>query len=461
VDDREYGWNEFICRSRKAKFEYFMMAIRESIPYNTYEFEKERLLEQVYIYFKDLFKEFHIQKSAFCDSDRDSGEFSGYIDHQSQINCPLYPDGKFALDFFSSLILPIIYNDGVAIVGGNDNSECSLSGTLGSPYQDNLEVLNILSDRGELKIRKEEFGWVLFSPGWGNKWYLSDNKVPLSKVDFPKNYMPELLDINITDFCDKGCSFCYRGCTESGKHADSYQLNMMIETFSKLGVFELALGGGETLCYPGLLPLLKRVKEHKMIANITTADIRSLRYVSFWNQLMEDTGGIGLSVSSMDDFELLKRTVEQFWGKHTHLSLRLTLHLIVGGPLTEENLHEVIAYAGVSHFDILLLGFKHSGRGEKHKEWTLSSGFLKKVKEDNQYLSLAADTVFVVNYENMMRDSGVDEKLYYKHEGVVSKYIDAVSMKIGKSSYDEKTFKDFQMTKYSKDNYLAIEQLKE
>lgn len=76
----------------------------------------------------------------------------------------------------------------------------------------------------------------------------------------------ENMDIKITNCCSMSCPFCHEGSTKDGKHGDILN-EKFIETLHPYQ--ECAIGGGNILEHPDLIPFLKKLKEKKVIANIT------------------------------------------------------------------------------------------------------------------------------------------------------------------------------------------------
>ncbi|MDR1486635.1 MAG: radical SAM protein [Deltaproteobacteria bacterium] len=95
--------------------------------------------------------------------------------------------------------------------------------------------------------------------------YGKNNIDPFYNVDGP-----ELLDISITNFCERGCDFCYRKSNKHGKfmHLDDYKL--VIQQAEKLGVLQVALGGGNPNQHPEFTEMLQITRNHNIIPSYTT-----------------------------------------------------------------------------------------------------------------------------------------------------------------------------------------------
>lgn len=81
---------------------------------------------------------------------------------------------------------------------------------------------------------------------------------------------PELLDISITNYCERSCTFCYRHSDKKGKHISKSDFQNIIEQAAELGVLQIALGGGNPNQHPQFIEFLKLVREHNIIPSYTT-----------------------------------------------------------------------------------------------------------------------------------------------------------------------------------------------
>lgn len=82
---------------------------------------------------------------------------------------------------------------------------------------------------------------------------------------------PELLDIAITNWCDKGCSFCYRDSSKEGKHMKIEDFEEILRQAKEAGVFQIALGGGNPNQHPQFTEMLKLAREkYGIVPSYTT-----------------------------------------------------------------------------------------------------------------------------------------------------------------------------------------------
>ena len=78
-------------------------------------------------------------------------------------------------------------------------------------------------------------------------------KIRENELDSLDPNFPENIDLKITDFCDAGCLYCHENSTKNGLHGD---LDVaFIETLKPYT--ELAIGGGNPLDHPSLVPFLE------------------------------------------------------------------------------------------------------------------------------------------------------------------------------------------------------------
>ena len=97
------------------------------------------------------------------------------------------------------------------------------------------------------------------------RMYEDGTKVRFNDKDHFTPAFAENCDIKITDKCDGGCPFCYEGCTANGKHGDILNPKFL-DTLHPYT--ELAINGND-LSHPDLVPFMHKMKEKKIILNMT------------------------------------------------------------------------------------------------------------------------------------------------------------------------------------------------
>ena len=81
---------------------------------------------------------------------------------------------------------------------------------------------------------------------------------------------PELLDISITNYCERECEFCYRASNKEGKHISLDDYEKIISQAKDIGVLQVALGGGNPNQHPQFEEILKITRQYGIIPSYTT-----------------------------------------------------------------------------------------------------------------------------------------------------------------------------------------------
>jgi len=81
---------------------------------------------------------------------------------------------------------------------------------------------------------------------------------------------PELLDLSITNYCERCCDFCYRGANPSGKHMALEDVLNVVTQAKEAGVLQIALGGGNPNQHPQFVEVLRIVRENGIVPSYTS-----------------------------------------------------------------------------------------------------------------------------------------------------------------------------------------------
>lgn len=165
---------------------------------------------------------------------------------------------------------------------------------------------------------------------------------------------PESVDLNITDWCDIGCPFCYRGCTEKGQHF-RFDEKYLDSLDFKPGM-EIALGGGSPIKHPDLDKFCEYFTKRGCIPNITVhhsslrtdnnADLEHLKRLQNDNLLH----GVGVSIQCYD--ESIMKTMKY--------NLRNSVAHVIAGLIDTNAIYQWYR----SGIPVLVLGYKDMGRGK-------------------------------------------------------------------------------------------------
>ena len=132
---------------------------------------------------------------------------------------------------------------------------------------------------------------------------------------------PELLDISITNYCQKGCTFCYRQSNETGKHMSAVDYKYIIEQARDLGVLQIALGGGNPNQHPEFVSFLKIAKENGIVPSYTTNGDGLTDEI--FRVTKENCGAI--AISAYKPFSKLSRIVERV----LQFGIKTNIHFVV------------------------------------------------------------------------------------------------------------------------------------
>lgn len=237
----------------------------------------------------------------------------------------------------------------------------------------------------------------------------------------------ENVDCKITDRCDGGCQFCYEGCTPSGEHGD-----ILNDTFfNSLHSFtELAINGND-LSHPHLVAFLSRLKEKKVIANLTVNQIHFERHYNFIKELLDKKLIWGLGISLREPTDVFINLVKTIPNAVIHT---------INGILTENDLDRLANH----DLKILILGYKTTGRGleyrsnnlgELMKNTTYLGIMLPTIAKEGWFKNLSFDNLAIkqLDVKRLMSEEEW-ERFYMGDDGTFTFYIDLVSQTFSKNS---------------------------
>lgn len=261
-------------------------------------------------------------------------------------------------------------------------------------------------------------------------WIYSDGtKIRVSKEDNFKPEFAENMDIKICNRCDMGCPYCHEGSTPDGKLGDILN-EKFIDTLHPYQ--EVALGGGNVLEHPSLVPFLKKLQERKVIANVTLHQNHFLNNLAFIKSMIEQklVYGIGVSLSNVTP-DLIKaaQTIPN-----------VVIH-VIAGIVSAREIDELAGHG----LKILFLGYKNLRRGHRFLEYELDSVISSQedLKAKIPVLLCSNNYFDVISFDNLAIEQLNVKKLisqpewerfYAGDEGSHTFYIDMVERKFAKSS---------------------------
>lgn len=119
-------------------------------------------------------------------------------------------------------------------------------------------------------------------------------KIRINNLDFFAPEFPESFDLKITNQCDIGCVMCHEDSAPDGRHGDIINLPFLdsIHPFT-----EVAIGGGNPLSHPDLIPFLKALKGRNIFANMTVNKVHFMANLPLLHSFVEQRLLYGLGVS--------------------------------------------------------------------------------------------------------------------------------------------------------------------
>lgn len=261
------------------------------------------------------------------------------------------------------------------------------------------------------------FTTKLFSDGTKIRETEDDEFIP----DFAEN-----MDIKISNYCDMGCNFCHEGSTKNGKHGDILN-QKFIETLHPYQ--EVALGGGDATSHPDLIPFLHKLKDRKVIVNMTVNQRHFEQKQELIKRLVDEKLIYGLGVSLVNPTDEFISLIQQYPNAVIH---------VINGILKPSDV-EILSDKNLK---MLILGYKQIRRGgdwysEDHENITVKQMWLKEnlgnIIEHFKVVSFDNLAIEQLEVQRLMSQEEWDE-FYMGDDGSMTYYIDMVEQKFARSS---------------------------
>ena len=255
---------------------------------------------------------------------------------------------------------------------------------------------------------------------------LSDGtKIRENDLDNLTPAFAENCDVKITDRCDGGCAFCYEGCTTNGKHGDILNPKFL-DTLHPYT--ELAINGND-LSHPDLVPFMYKMKEKKVILNMTVNQIHFEKCFDTIKKWVDKNLIYGLGISLREPTEEFVRKVKQIPNAVIHT---------INGVLTPSD-YEILKDNGLK---VLILGYKHLRRGNDYyalnhikvqelQSWTYNN--LKEILNHFDVVSFDNLAIEQLDVKRLLDKEQWDE-FYMGDDGKYTFYIDMVEGTFAKNS---------------------------
>ena len=266
-------------------------------------------------------------------------------------------------------------------------------------------------------------------------------KIRENNLDFFRADFPESMDIKITNRCHMNCPMCHEHSTSDGKHGD-----IMSESFiDKLHPYtELALGGGNPLEHPSLVPFLEKCQKLQLIPSMTVNQLHFMKHKNFIKALVHKRLIYGLGVSLVSVTDEFISALKEFPNAVIH---------VINGIVHPTQLEE-LAYHNLK---VLILGYKEFRRGKDM--YNQQGEVIEKVKSmlydvlptmiDQSWFEVVSfDNLAIqqLNVKRLMSDEDW-EQFYMGDDGQdgnmtsASMYVDMVNREFAKNSCSTKRYK--------------------
>lgn len=235
----------------------------------------------------------------------------------------------------------------------------------------------------------------------------------------------ENCDVKITDKCDGGCPFCYEGCTPNGRHGDilNYKFLDTLHPYTELAI------NGNDLSHPDLISFMCKMKEKKIILNMTVNQIHFERHFETIKEWISDGLIYGLGIS-------LKEPTSAFVDKVKQIP-NAVIHIING--IFSSNDYKILKDNGLK---VLILGYKHLRRGTDYYN-SHDNEIQKRMSWLHGNLGEMLNHFEVVSFDNLgiaqlqvkrLLPAEKWESFYMGDDGNYTFYIDMVDGTFGKNS---------------------------
>lgn len=241
----------------------------------------------------------------------------------------------------------------------------------------------------------------------------------------------ENCDVKITDKCDGGCPFCYEGCTPNGRHGNilNYKFLDTLHPYTELAI------NGNDMSHPDLIPFLEKLRDKKVIANMTVNQIHFERCQDMIRDLVDRGLIFGLGISLKNPTEEFIELVKQYPNAVIHT---------INGILSPSDVEMLSNH----NLKMLILGYKQLRRGvdwydTDHENIIVKQMWLRENLESilSKFNVVSFDNLAItqLDVKRLMSDEEWEE-FYMGDDGKFTFYVDMVEGTFGKNSLATERF---------------------
>lgn len=242
---------------------------------------------------------------------------------------------------------------------------------------------------------------------------------------------PESMDIKITNYCNMGCPFCHENSTTDGLHGDILRAEFID---SLMPFTELAIGGGNPISHPDLIPFLQKLKQKNIVASFTLNQKHFLENQQLVESLVSEKLIYGIGVSLTKATPGLIKCLKKFPNAVLH---------VINGIVDIKDLQELYGKG----FKVLILGYKTFRRGAEYysesieKEKTIIYNELPNIIKNFSVVSFDNLAIKQLKVKRLMSEEKWNE-FYMGDDGQFTMYVDMVNQEFARSSVSEKRYKN-------------------
>jgi radical SAM protein with 4Fe4S-binding SPASM domain len=174
--------------------------------------------------------------------------------------------------------------------------------------------------------------------------------------------------LTLSNRCDMGCQGCYIDGHPRGEEPDLDTWVLVLEKLASMGVYHLALGGGEYLSWDALISLARRARELGMTPNLSTSGrnltVGVAKRLSVFERVHLSMDGVGSTYAGVrghDGYDSALMSLKILRAYHRRVGVNCVVARANADEL--EPLFRLLCRLGVR--DLELLRFKPVGRGAR------------------------------------------------------------------------------------------------
>ncbi len=135
---------------------------------------------------------------------------------------------------------------------------------------------------------------------------------------------PELIDLSITNYCERSCAFCYREASKTGAiFITLNDVENVVSQAAACGTYQIALGGGNPNQHPQFVEILRLIRGKDIVPSYTTNGD------GLTDEVLQATadycGAMAVSVYAPYSDERYSRLLQRIKG----YGIRVNLHAII------------------------------------------------------------------------------------------------------------------------------------